>query len=217
MTAGGVQVQVRYYTTAYVRIGAFVFRHHFEVPEIVPDMVLGLPWLRSYNPTVNWEERYADVRHGSTSYRSSFDGSRDSTRLQFQATSRLELLSTLSSSPWKVAPVRNPASPAGEDPDLHTSTCNKSDVNAPNDFDTEARITEEECIDMEIKYISPLKLKREILRADLTGDQVYLCCMPRPAVPVDHMHSMQSKNDDGSGLDQVRQKLPTRIHKWASL
>ena len=40
---------------------------------------------------------------------------------------------------------------------------------------------------MEIEYISLPKLKREILRADLTVDQVYLCCMPRPAVPVHQM------------------------------
>ena len=37
---------------------------------------------------------------------------------------------------------------------------------------------------MEIEYISLLKLKRGILRADLTGHQVFLCCMPRPVVPV---------------------------------
>ena len=53
LTAGGVQVEVRYYTRAYVRIGELVFRHHFKVLEILPDVVLGLPWLRSYNPTVN--------------------------------------------------------------------------------------------------------------------------------------------------------------------
>ena len=53
LTAGGVQVEVRYYTRAYVRVGELVFRHHFKVLEILPDVVLGLPWLRSYNPTVN--------------------------------------------------------------------------------------------------------------------------------------------------------------------
>ena len=57
LTAGGVQVEVRYYTRAYVRVGELVFRHHFKVLEILPDVVLGLPWLRSYNPTVNWKER----------------------------------------------------------------------------------------------------------------------------------------------------------------
>ena len=67
MTAGGVQVEVRYDTGAYVQIGEFVFRHHFKVLEILPDVVLGLPWLQSYNPTVNSKERYADVRHGSVS------------------------------------------------------------------------------------------------------------------------------------------------------
>ena len=69
---------------------------------------------------------------------------------------------------------------------------------------------------MEMEYISLPKLKREIGRADLTSDQVFLCCMPRPAVPVDQMHNMQesSYND---GLDPVRRKLPIRIHKWAGL
>ena len=64
LTAGGVQVKVRYYTRAYVRVGELVFRHHFKVSEILPDVVLGLPWLRSYNRTVNWKERYADIQHG---------------------------------------------------------------------------------------------------------------------------------------------------------
>ena len=61
LTARGVQVHVRYYTRAYVRVGELVFRHHFKVLGILPDVVLGLPWLRSYNPTVNWKERYADI------------------------------------------------------------------------------------------------------------------------------------------------------------
>ena len=85
-----------------------MFRHHFKVVEILPDVALGLPWLGSYNPTVNWEERYADVCHGSTSYRLSFDGPKDSSRLQFQATSKLELLSTLSASTPKVATFGSP-------------------------------------------------------------------------------------------------------------
>ena len=63
VTAGGVQVEVRYYTRAYVRAGEFVFRHHYKVLEILPDVELGLPWLRSYYPTVHWKERYADVRN----------------------------------------------------------------------------------------------------------------------------------------------------------
>ena len=63
LTAGGVQVEVRYYTRAYVRVGELVFRHHFKVLEILPDVVLGLPWLRSYNPTVNSKERYAHIQH----------------------------------------------------------------------------------------------------------------------------------------------------------
>ena len=53
VTARGAQVEVRYYTRAYVRVGEFVFRHHFKVLEILPDVVLGLPWLRSYNQTVD--------------------------------------------------------------------------------------------------------------------------------------------------------------------
>ena len=81
LTAGGVQVEVRYYTRAYVRVGELVFRHHFKVLEILPDVVLGLPWLRSYNPTVNWKERYADIQHGSNFYRLSFGESRHSTQL----------------------------------------------------------------------------------------------------------------------------------------
>ena len=40
LTAGGVQVKVGYYTRAYVRVGELVFRHHFKVLEILPDVVL---------------------------------------------------------------------------------------------------------------------------------------------------------------------------------
>ena len=69
---------------------------------------------------------------------------------------------------------------------------------------------------MEIEYTSLPKLKREIRRADLTSDQVFLCCMPRPAVPVDQMYKMQESSDK-NGLDPVRCKLPIRIHKWAGL
>ena len=56
---------------------------------------------------------------------------------------------------------------------------------------------------MEIEYISLPKRKREIPRADLTGDQVLLCCMPRPAVPVDVMHKIQESSDN-DGLDPGR-------------
>ena len=84
VTARGVQVQVRYYRRTYVRVGELVFLLHFKVLEILPDVVLGLPWLRSYNTTVNWKERYADVRHGLCSYRLSFDESRHSTQLQLR-------------------------------------------------------------------------------------------------------------------------------------
>ena len=101
LTAGGVQVEVRYYTRAYVRVRELVFRHDFKVLEILPDVVVGLPWLRSYNPTVNWKERYAEIQHGLSSSRLSFDESRHSTQVQFQAASKLDLLWILSSSACK--------------------------------------------------------------------------------------------------------------------
>ena len=69
---------------------------------------------------------------------------------------------------------------------------------------------------MEIEYISLRSLKREIRQADLTGDQVSLCCMPRPAVPVDQICKMQESSDN-DGLDRVRRKLPIPIHKWAGV
>ena len=68
---------------------------------------------------------------------------------------------------------------------------------------------------MEIEYISLPKLKREIRRSDLTGYQVFLCCMPRPAVQVDQMYKMQASDGNGDGLDPVRRKLPNPLHKWA--
>ena len=92
MTAGGVPVEVRYYTRAYVRTGEFFFRRHFKFLMILPNVVLGLPWLRSYNLTVNWKDGYADLRHGLTSYRFSFN---ESTQLQFKAASKLDLISRL--------------------------------------------------------------------------------------------------------------------------
>ena len=69
---------------------------------------------------------------------------------------------------------------------------------------------------MAIEYISLPKLKREIRRADPTGDQVFLCCMLLPAVPVDQMYKMQASSDD-DGLDPVPRKLPIQMHKWADL
>ena len=69
---------------------------------------------------------------------------------------------------------------------------------------------------MEIDYISLPKLKREISPADLTGDQVFLCCMPQPAVPVNQMYKMQASRDD-DGLHPGRHKLPIQINKWADL
>ena len=214
MTAGGVQVEVRYYMRAYVRIWEFVFRHHFKVLEILPDVVLGLPWLPSNNPTIDWKERYADVQHGSTSYRLSFDESRNFTQLHFQVASKLDLLSTVSSSTSTVSPAGSPAPPAKECTDLRSSACATNDADALDESETEHGITGEECSNMEIEYMSLLKLKRQIRRADPTGDQVFLCCMPRPAVPVHQMRNMQDKSDD-DGLDPVRRKLPIRIHKWA--
>ena len=77
-------------------------------------------------------------------------------------------------------------------------------------------ITDEQCSDMEIEYISLPKLKRQICGADLTGQQIFLCCMPRPAVMVDEMYKMQA-SDDNDGLDPVRRKLPIRLNKWADL
>ena len=179
-------------------------------------MVLGLPWLRSYNPTVNWKERYADIQHGSISYRLSFDESRHSTQLQFQAASKLDPLSILSSSTSGASPVGSPTPHAKERPDLHSSTHAQNCADTFDESETEDGITDEECSDMEIEYISLHKLKREICRADLTGDQVFLCHMPRPAVPVDQMYNMQESSDN-DGLDPVRRKLPIRIHKWADL
>ena len=216
LTAGGVQVEVRYYTRAYVRVGELVFRHHFKVLKIFPDVVLGLPWLPGYNPTVNWKERYADIQHGSKLYRLFFGESRHSTQLQSQAASKLDLLWILSSSSSKASPVGNPTPHGKESLDLHSSTHIQHGADMYNESKTEDGITDEECSDMEIEYISLPKLKREICRADLTGYQVFLCCMPRPAVPVDQMYKMQASNDNDR-LDPVRRKLPIRLHKWAAL
>ena len=69
---------------------------------------------------------------------------------------------------------------------------------------------------MEIEYFLLPKLREEIRRADLTGDQLFLCCMPRPAVPVDQMYKMQA-SDDSDWLDPVRRKLRIRLHKWGDL
>ena len=216
LSAGGVHVEVRYYTRAYVRVAELVFRHNFKVLEILRDVVLGLPWLRSYNPTVNWKERYADIQHGLKTYRLSLDQSRHSTQLQFQAASRLDLLSTLSSSTSKASPVGSPTPHAKERPDLHSSTHVQNGAGMYDESETEDGITDEECSDMEIEYVSLPKLKREIRRAYLTGDQVFLCCMARPAVPVDQMYKMQASSDD-DGLDPVRRNVPIRIHRWEDL
>ena len=56
---------------------------------------------------------------------------------------------------------------------------------------------------MEIEYIPLQRLQRKIHRADLTGDQVFLSCTPRPAVPVDQMYKMQESSDN-EGLDPDR-------------
>ena len=207
LTAGGVQVEVSYYTRAYVRVGELVFRHHFKVLEILPDVVLGLPWLRSYNPTVNWKERYADIQHCSNSYRLSLGESSNSTQLQFQTASKLDLLLILPPSSSKARPVGNLTPHAKERLDLHSSTHVQHGADMYDESETEDGITDEECSDSEIEYILLPKLKREIRRADITGDQVFLCCMPRPAVPFDQMYKMQASNDN-DGLDPVRRKLP---------
>ena len=216
LTAGGVQVEVRYYMRAYFRVGELVFRHHFNILEILPDVVFGLPWLRSYNSTVICKERYADVQHGSSSYQLSFDESRHSTGLQFQAASKLALLSTLSSSTPRPSPDGSPTPHAKERPDLHSSTRAHSGAHTFDESETEDGISDEECSDIEIEYISLPKLKPEIRRADLTGDQVFLCCMPRPAVPVDQMYKMQESSEN-DGLYPIGRKLPIRTHKSAGL
>ena len=162
LTARGVHIEVRYYTRAYVRVRELVFGQHFMVLEILPDVVLGLPWLRSYNPTVNWKERYADIQHGSNLYWLSFDKSRHSTQLQFQAASKLDLLSILSSSVSEASRVGNPTPHAKERPDLHWSTHVQHAADLYDESETEDGITDEECSNMEIEYIWLPKLKREI-------------------------------------------------------
>ena len=52
-------------------------------------------------------------------------------------------------------------------------------VHINNDCDS-AGASDKEFSDVEFEYISLPKIKRQILRADATGDHVYLCCMPRP-------------------------------------
>ena len=71
-----------------------------------------------------------------------------------------------------------------------------------DESEPEDGITDEEYSDMEIGYISLPKLKQQIRRAALTGDQMFLCCMPRPAVPFDQGYNMQERNDN-DGLDPV--------------
>ena len=148
-TGGGVQAEVRYYTRADVRIGENVFRHDFKVLEILPDVVLSLPLLPIYNPTANWKDWYADVRHRWTSYRLSIIRSRDSTQLQFQATSKLGLLLTRSSSSSKVSAAGSPATLVKGRTYLRSSTHAKNEADTLDDFDTEDSITDEECSDME--------------------------------------------------------------------
>ena len=120
-----------------------------------------------------------------------------------QAASKLDLLSPLSSRNSRASSVGSPTPPAKERPDLHSSTRAQSGGYAFHESDSEDGTTDEECSNMEIEYISLLKLKRKIRRADLTGDQVFLCCLPRPAVPVHQMYKMQdiSDNDGLSPFD----------------
>ena len=123
------------------------------------------------------------------------DESRHSTQLQFQAALKLHLLSTLSCSTSKASPFRSPIPCSKERPDLHSSTRAQSGADTFDESEPEDSITDKECSDMEIEYILSPKLKQEIRRADLTGDQVFLCCMPGPAVPVDEMYKMQDSSD----------------------
>ena len=133
--------------------------------------------------------------------------SRHSTQLQFEAASKLDLLSTLSSSTSKASLVGSPTPHAKARPDLHLWTHVQNGAGMFDESETEDGITDEECSDMEMECIPLPKLKREIRRADLTSDQMFLCCMPRPAVPVDQMYKMQASSDD-DGLDPVPRKLP---------
>ena len=154
LTAGGVQVEMRYYMRAYVRVEELVFRHHFKVLEILPNVVFGLPWLGIYNSTVNWMEQYADVQHGSGSCPLSFDDSKHSTQLQFQAARKLDLLSTLSSSTSEPSPVGSPTPHSNERPDLHSWTRAQSGADTLHESETEDGITDEECSNMKIEYMS---------------------------------------------------------------
>ena len=148
-----------------------------------------------------------DIQHGSSSYRLSFNQSRHSIQLQFPAAWKLDLLSTLSSSTSEASPVGSPTPHARDRPDLHSSTRVQNVAGMCDESETEDGITDAECSDMEIEYISLPKLERDILRADLTGDHVFRCCMPRPAVPFDQMYKMQASSDDDR-LDPLRRKLP---------
>ena len=116
----------------------------------------------SYNRTVNWKERYADIQHGWSSYRSSLNESRHFTQLQFQADSKLDLPSTLSSSTSRTSPVGSPTPHAKECPDVHSSTRAQSGADTFDESETEDDITDQECSDMKIQYISLPNLKQEI-------------------------------------------------------
>ena len=67
------------------------------------------------------------------------------------------------------------------------------------------------CVVFLVLYYSSAAIARH-----LTGDPVFLCCMSRPAVPVDQMCKMQASSDDDR-LDPLRRKLSIRIHKRADL
>ena len=108
-------------------------------------------------------------------YRLPFGESRHSTQLKFQAASKLDLLSILSSGSSKASLIGNPTPHAKERLDLHSSTHVQHSTDMYDESETEDCITNEECSNMEIEYILLPKLKREIRRADLTGDQVFLC------------------------------------------
>jgi hypothetical protein len=52
------------------RIGAFKDRHCFTVTKLAQDdLILGMPWLTSYNPTIDWVSQLVIVTKGSVEHR----------------------------------------------------------------------------------------------------------------------------------------------------
>ena len=184
-----------------------MFRHQFRVIENVPDVVLEVPWLESYNPTAHSDPRCANVpTYGLFSV-----SLRDSTRLQFQPTLKLQLFGTLSSNTSKPARVETPTVGVQEHPNLKPPRRGRSSVCISNGGDLERGLTDEELSNVELKCIWVPKLKQEIPPADLIGDQLFLSCKPRLAVPVGQLHKVQhgTRADTTSELEQVCRKLPS--------